>query len=63
MGDQIDGNLAALTKYEQEVEQREQEWEAMIAELREAQIVDAPAIIDNYGYGDVDIVDILSEVW
>ena len=64
--DNIDGNLAALHKYEQQQEANERAYDALIEMIREPmneaieQIHIAQEIIDNSGF-DLNAEDLLSE--
>ena len=55
-------NDAALQAYEERQEKNEKEYNQMLEDLRRTHHDEWPDIIEEYGYGDVDPVDILKDL-
>ena len=71
----LDGNTAALSKYMDEIEQTERDYECMLNELRSLgydkardngilveEEHDFQQIIEDWGWGDADLTDILNDL-
>ena len=57
-----DGNLEALNKYEGRCEQEEKDYNEMLEELYTAEPEDYPDIMEEYGFGELDMIDIMKDL-
>lgn len=58
----IDGNTAALNKYLEEQERLEEAYEELLEDLRLADPSEYEEIIDEHGWGDADLMDIIKDI-
>jgi len=58
----MDGNLAAEALYEARCEQGVRDYNEMLIELQDSVPEDYPAIMEMYGFGDLDMIDILKDL-
>ena len=55
-------NTHYLNKYMEKQEQDERDYELMLDELRNAEPDDYQSIMDSYGFGDADLVEIMKDL-
>lgn len=58
----MDGNLDALNKYEVRCEIAEEDYNYMLDAMREAEPEDYNRIMEEYGFGDVDLAEVIGDL-
>lgn len=55
-------NTEAMDKYLEQQNQEEREYSYMLDDLRDAEPEHYEAIIEEYGYGHIDLIDIIGDM-
>jgi len=55
-------NTAALNRYMEQQEREESEYEQLLNMLRDSEPGEYEDIIDSFGYGSTDLVDIIKDI-